>query len=139
VRVYDRYCRILDDLSNLEVQITGVTQTPSGILRLVAHTTATSNRLVPLISKLKRKYPEVALDITMTERPVDLVADGFDLGIVLPFMVSSEQVMTRLLERMPLGVFATEEYLASHRFPTTPADLNEHIFVVMPLSLGVVA
>ncbi|WP_028219592.1 LysR family transcriptional regulator [Paraburkholderia oxyphila] len=134
-RIYERCCRILDDLSNLETQMTGETQVPSGVLRVVAHTTATNNRLVPLIARFKRKYPEVTLDITMTERPVDLVADGFDLGIVLPFMLSSEQAVTRLLERVPLGIFATEAYLANHPRPQTPADLTGHKFVVMPPSL----
>ncbi|WP_322044755.1 LysR family transcriptional regulator [Paraburkholderia sp. J67] len=134
-RVYDRCCQILDDLSVVEDEMTGQTHTPSGVLRLVAHTTATNKRLVPLIASFKQRYPKVSLDITLTERPVDLVADGFDLGVVLPFMLSSDQAVTRLLERMPLGIFATEAYLASHARPVTPEDLAAHTFVVMPPSL----
>lgn len=134
-RVYERCSRILDDLSNAEAQLGGGTQIPSGTLRLVAHTTATINRLVPLISTFKVRYPEVAIDITLVERPVDLVADGFDLGIVLPSMLSSEQAVTKLLERMPLGIFASAGYLESHRRPVMPEDLGEHTFIALPLSL----
>ncbi|TDN61210.1 LysR substrate binding domain-containing protein [Paraburkholderia sp. BL10I2N1] len=76
---YQGCARILDDLETLEADASMQTREPSGVLRLVAHTTATVNRLVPLISTFKRKYPKVSLDVTLTERPVDLVADGYDL------------------------------------------------------------
>jgi DNA-binding transcriptional LysR family regulator len=131
-RAYEHCCRILDNLSNLEAQIRDETVIPSGVLRLVAHTTATILRLLPLITTFRQKYPGVVLDITFTERPVDLVADGFDLGIVLPFMMSSDQAVTKLLERMPLAIVATREYLANRRRPEIPMDLGEHTFVMAP-------
>ena len=101
---YEGCARILDDLEALEADASAQTREPSGVLRLVAHTTATVNRLVPLVSSFKLKHPKVSLDVTLTERPVDLVADGFDLGLVLPFMLSSDTVVTRLLERMPFAI-----------------------------------
>lgn len=134
-RIYEKCRRILDDLTNLEAKITSATQVPTGVLRVAAHTTATISRLVPLISTFRAKYPEVTLDITLTERPVDLVVDGFDLGIVLPYMLASDQVVSSMLERMPLGIFATEGYLRNRHRPTTPVDLGRHTFVVMPPSL----
>jgi DNA-binding transcriptional LysR family regulator len=134
-RAYERCCRILDDLATLEAQVTGGAANPSGVLRLVAHTTATITRLVPLISTFRERYPDVALDITFTERPVDLVGEGFDLGLVLPFMLSSDQAVTKLLERMPLAIVASPEYLATHARPELPQDLNEHRFVVIPPSM----
>ncbi|MGV2292295.1 LysR substrate-binding domain-containing protein [Trinickia sp. YCB016] len=134
-RVYERCCRVLDDLGVLEAEATTETHVPAGILRLVAHTTAAVERLVPLISSFKLKYPNISLDVTLTERPVDLVAEGFDLGIVLPFMLSTDTAVTRLLERMPLAVFATSDYLKSHQRPTHPAQIEEHLFVTMPPAL----
>ncbi|CAD6550395.1 HTH-type transcriptional regulator PgrR [Paraburkholderia hiiakae] len=134
-RIYGKCRRILDDLTNLEARITSATQVPTGVLRVAAHTTATISRLVPLISTFRSKYPEVTLDITLTERPVDLVVDGFDLGIVLPCMLASDQVVSTLLERMPLGIFATEGYLRNRCRPTTPVGLGRHTFVAMPPSL----
>jgi len=129
-RFYEGCARILDDLEALEADASSQTLEPSGVLRLVAHTTATVNRLVPLISTFKRKHPRVSLDVTLTERPVDLVADGFDLGIVLPFMLSTETVVTRLLERMSLVIVASPAYLKRHSRPTHPSDLADHTFVV---------
>jgi DNA-binding transcriptional LysR family regulator len=104
-------------------------------LRLVAHTTATVNRLVPLLAGFKLQNPKVSLDVTLLERPVDLVADGYDLGIVVPYMLTSDTTVTRLLERVPQVIVASPEYLRPHRRPEEPADLAEHLFVAVSPSL----
>jgi DNA-binding transcriptional LysR family regulator len=127
--------RILDDLEALEAGISSQAQEPSGVLRLVAHTTATSTRLVALISTFKRKHPKVSFDVTLTERPVDLVADGYDLGIVLPFMLGTDTTVTRLLERMQFSIVAAPKYLKQRSLPTHPSELAEHTFVAMSPSL----
>ncbi|HEY1999959.1 LysR family transcriptional regulator [Paraburkholderia sp.] len=134
-RFYAGSSRILDDLEVLEAEASMQTVQPAGVLRLVAHTTATVLRLVPLISTFKRKYSKVDLDVTLTERPVDLVADGYDLGIVVPFMLSAETVVTRLLERVPLTIVATPEYLKSRTVPLHPSELTRHTFVAVPPSV----
>ncbi|SOE94110.1 DNA-binding transcriptional regulator, LysR family [Burkholderia sp. D7] len=132
---YEGCSRILDDLDALEAQASKQTREASGVLRLVAHTTATVNRLVPLISTFRHKHPKVSLDVTLTERPVDLVADGYDLGVVLPFMLSSDTTVTRLLERIPLCIAAAPQYLQTLSRPRHPSELAEHTFVVMSPSL----
>jgi DNA-binding transcriptional LysR family regulator len=104
-------------------------------LRLVAHTTATINRLVPLIAGFKRAHPKVALDVTLTERPIDLVADGYDLGIVVPYMVTNETTVVRLLERIALVIVATPEYLRTSSIPRHPLELADHHFVLMSPSI----
>lgn len=134
-RFYNGCCRVLDDLDALEAGATEQTREASGVLRLVAHTTATVNRLVPLIASFKRAHPLVTLDVMLTERPVDLVADGYDLGIVLPFMLNNEATVTKLLERIPLALVTTPAYLAATSTPQHPADLESHRFVPMPPSL----
>ena len=68
-RFYEGCCRILDDLDGLEADAASRSREPTGVLRLVAHTTAMLTWLVPLISSFKRKHPKVALDVTLTERP----------------------------------------------------------------------
>jgi DNA-binding transcriptional LysR family regulator len=130
-RFYIGCARILDDLEALEAEATTQTREASGVLRLVAHTTATIHRLVPLVASFKHKHPKVSLEVTFTERPVDLVADGFDLGIVLPFMLSSDLTVTRLLERIQLAIVAAPEYLKNHSRPTHPSELVGHTFVTM--------
>ncbi|ANB75823.1 LysR family transcriptional regulator [Paraburkholderia phytofirmans] len=130
-RFYERCTKILDDLEALEAETLKETREPTGVLRLVAHTTATVYRLVPLLASFKRRYPKVSLEVTLVERPIDLVADGYDLGIVVPYMLTSDTTVTRLLEWVPQIVVASPAYLETHRTPTTPADLEEHTFVTM--------
>jgi DNA-binding transcriptional LysR family regulator len=134
-RFYDGCCRVLDDLDALEAGASEQTREANGVLRLVAHTTATVNRLVPLISSFKRAHPKVTLDVMLTERPVDLVADGYDLGLVLPFMLNNEATVTKLLERIPVALVTTPGYLAAASTPRHPTDLEAHVFVPMPPSL----
>lgn len=132
---YDGCCRVLDDLDALEAGASSESREAGGVLRVVAHTTATVNRLVPLISSFKRAHPKVSLDLTLTERPVDLVADGYDLGIVLPFMLNNDTTVTRLLERIPLALLTTPKYLEPYPPLTHPRQLAEHTFVTMPSAM----
>ncbi|HLX00681.1 MAG TPA: LysR family transcriptional regulator [Trinickia sp.] len=100
-RFYDGCCRILDDLDCLEANAANHGRVQAGVLRLAAHTTATLTWLAPLVASFKRKYSNIAPDITLTERPVDLTADGYDLGIVLPFMLATDlaEAARRLVPR----------------------------------------
>jgi DNA-binding transcriptional LysR family regulator len=121
--------RILAELGALETEARNGIIEPTGVLRLVAHTTATMNVLVPLIADFKKQFPSVYLDITLTERPVDLVEDGFDLGLLLPSMLTTDRAITRLLMRVTVALVSTPEYLASHGCPRTPQDLEGLRFV----------
>ncbi|WP_028208586.1 LysR family transcriptional regulator [Paraburkholderia nodosa] len=134
-RFYDGCCRVLDDLDCMEASAAGHGRLPTGVLRLVAHTTAALTWLAPLIASFRRKHGNVTLDITLTERPVDLTADGYDLGIVLPFMLATDLAVTRLLQRLPLVIVTTEAYLGRHPRPRHPADLEQHAFVTVPPSM----
>jgi DNA-binding transcriptional LysR family regulator len=77
----------------------------------------------------------VRLDVTLTERPVDLVGEGYDIGIVVPYMLTSETTVVRLVERIPVVIVATPAYLRAHPRPETPAALAEHAFVPLSPSL----
>jgi DNA-binding transcriptional LysR family regulator len=134
-RFYEGCVRILDDLDALEADVASQTREAGGVLRLVAHTTAAINRLVPLIAGFKRDHPKVTLDVTLTERPVDLVADGYDLGIIVPYMVTSEMTVVRLLDRIPVVIVATPEYLQASSIPRDPSQLADHLFVLMSPSI----
>ncbi|MGU7783058.1 LysR family transcriptional regulator [Burkholderia sp. PU8-34] len=134
-RIYERCAAVLDELDALEAEAVTHTREPDGLLRLVAHTTAALNRLVPLIAGFKAAYPKVRLDVTLTERPVDLVGEGYDIGIVVPYMLTTESTVVRLLERIPVVIVATPEYLRAHGRPATPAELADHPFVPLSPSL----
>ncbi|MGF6770598.1 DNA-binding transcriptional LysR family regulator [Paraburkholderia sp. GAS199] len=127
--------RVLADLDAIEAEARrGITE-PTGMLRLVAHTTATVNVLVPLIAEFKKEFPAIHLDIALTERPVDLVEEGYDLGILLPFMLTTDKVITRLLTRIPVSLVSSPAYIAAQGAPVTPSDLEKYKFVALPPSI----
>ncbi|KVG70658.1 hypothetical protein WJ55_12880 [Burkholderia ubonensis] len=93
--------RVLADLDALEEGASMLAREPTGVLRVIAHATAATSRITPLLASFKRKHPKIDIDVTLAERPVDLVAEGFDVGLLLPFMLTSDTVVTRLVERIP--------------------------------------
>ena len=131
-RFYDGCCRVLDDLDCLESDARSQGHLPVGVLRLVAHTTATSGWLAPLVASFKRQNPNVMVEVTLVEGTVDLATEGYDIGLVLPFMLATDLAVTRLLHRLPLAIVATPHYLDARGRPCHPADLADHVFVTVP-------
>ncbi|SAK58385.1 LysR family transcriptional regulator [Caballeronia hypogeia] len=134
-RVFADCSRLLDELQAMEERASNRASEATGLLRLVAHTTAMISRYAPLVASFRRAHPQVRLDISLTERPVDLVGEGYDLAIVLPFMLSTDTAVTRLLERIPLVLVASPAYLAQHPAPRHPSELADHVFVPMSPSI----
>ncbi len=130
-RFFTDCSRLLDELQATEERAANRASEATGLLRLVAHTTVMMNRYVPLVADFRRAHPHVRLDVTLTERPVDLVGEGYDLAIVLPFMLSSDTVVTRQLEIIPQMLVASPAYLAARH----PSELIDHTFVPMSPSI----
>ncbi|VXB61693.1 LysR family transcriptional regulator [Burkholderia sp. 8Y] len=126
-------CRaLLEELDHLETAVTHTEGEPSGTLRVVASSALSLLTLTPLIDGFRQLYPKVHVRLTLAERHVDLVEDGYDVGIVAAFMVSS----TALVER-PIGVsalipVATPAFVAEHGMPASPADLQGMPCVALP-------
>lgn len=126
---YDGCKRVLAQLDELEDGIASLTHEPTGVLRIVAHSNATANCLPMLTTGFKRRYPAITLDVTLAERPIDLVAEGYDIGLVLPFMLSAETVVTRTVDRIQLVLVASTDYIDSHPAICHPGELCGHSFV----------
>src|SRR5690606_17779465 len=71
-------------------------ETPSGTLRINAFATAAREILAPLILDYLRRYPQVQIDLVTEGRLVDVVADGFDLGIRSADLVPSDMIAVKL-------------------------------------------
>jgi DNA-binding transcriptional LysR family regulator len=126
-------CRaLLEELDHLESMVAHTEGDPSGTLRVVASGSLSLLSLTPLIDGFRQLYPKVNVRLTLSERHVDLVEDGFDVGIVTAFMVSSTALVERPVATNTLIPVATPEYLAEHGSPESPADLMQHSFVALP-------
>jgi DNA-binding transcriptional LysR family regulator len=104
---------------------------PSGELRITAPNDVGVELLADLIPAFSRRYPRVVLDICLTNRTVDLVAEGFDLAIraVADAPADSGMVMRRLRAAV-LGIFASPSYLARRGTPRTLEETVSHDWIV---------
>ena len=126
-------CRaLLEELDHLESTVTHTEGEPSGTLRVVASSALSLLTLTPLIDDFRKLYPKVNVRLTLAERHVDLVEDGYDVGIVTAFMVSSTALVERPVGTNALVPVATPAFIAEHGMPGAPADLQTLPSVGLP-------
>jgi DNA-binding transcriptional LysR family regulator len=116
---------ILDTVSEAEDEMSTQTGTASGQLRISAPVTFGVRHLAPLWGQFRQRHPKVTLDITLADRVVDLIEEGYDLAIRIGRLSSSTLVSRQLaLSRMVLC--AAPGYLAAHGTPQHPHELAQH-------------
>lgn len=126
---YDRIRAILDDLETLDAQVKDRAATPRGRLRLTAPLTFGTLRLVPALNDFAVRYPEIELDVSFTDRMVNLVDEGFDAAIRAGRMVDSSLIARKLCDMQTL-VVAAPAYLAQAGVPAHPSDLSRHACII---------
>ena len=101
-------------------------ETPSGTLRINAFATAAREILSPLLLQFLRRYPQVHIDLVTEGRLVDIVADGFDVGIRTADLVPSDMIAVPLGLYRRYAVVASPSYFTTHGTPLVPPDLQAH-------------
>jgi DNA-binding transcriptional LysR family regulator len=100
--------------------------TPSGIIRINAAPFAARDIISPLVLEFLRRYPDMVVDLVTEGRLVDIVADGFDIGVRVAGLVPSDMIAMPLGRPQRYAVVASPDYLAKHGIPVTPPDLLNH-------------
>ena len=100
--------------------------TPSGTLRINAFAAGAREILSPLILAFLRRHPEVHIDLVTEGRLVDVVAEGFDLGVRRADLVPADMIAVSLGRPQRYAVVASPAYFSQHEAPRTPADLATH-------------
>jgi DNA-binding transcriptional LysR family regulator len=81
--------------------------------------------LLPKLKKFTTTFPDVVLDVTTSNDPIDLVASGFDAGVHIGELIQRDMVAVRVSEDLRLAVVGSPEYFRSHAIPRTPHELRE--------------
>lgn len=108
---------------------------PSGTLRINSFAVA-AQQILPLVLEFLRRYPQVHVDIVTEERLVDIVADGFDLGVRSSDLVPNDMIAVSLGEPLRRVVVAAPSYLAEKEAPRVPTDLGNHSCIRVRLPSG---
>mgnify|MGYP000862471725 CR=1 FL=1 len=96
--------------------------TPSGLLRINASVQA-GREIAPLVMAFLRRHPEMQVDLVTEGRLVDIVAEGFDLGVRPADLVPRDMIALPFGKPQRYAVVASPNWVASHGLPQTPADL----------------
>jgi DNA-binding transcriptional LysR family regulator len=96
--------------------------TPSGLLRINASVQA-GREIAPLVMAFLRRHPEMQVDLVTEGRLVDIVAEGFDLGLRPADLVPRDMIALPLGKPQRYAVVASPDWVATHGLPLTPADL----------------
>jgi DNA-binding transcriptional LysR family regulator len=121
---YERAQRILGDVEDAERNAQALQTTPRGILRLNT-SVATSTFLAPVIAKFVALNPEVSISMSMSDREVDLVEEGFDLAI-RNMPIADSSLISRRVASYHFILVGAPEYFAKHGKPVHPSDLVSH-------------
>lgn len=121
---YERCMHILAEMEEAETAVQAMHAKPNGTLRLNV-STAIPFFVAPVIAEFTSLYPAVKVDMTMSDRMVDLVEEGIDLAIVTMPVPNSNLVMRRV-GTFKLLVCGSPDYFAQHGFPREPGDLVNH-------------
>lgn len=116
----------LGDVESVLDQIVGLRGRPAGRVRLVAPRLAAKMVLAPKLEAFTREYPDVVLDITTDDSPLDLVAGRFDAGIHLGEFIERDMIAVRVSADQRAAIVAAPRYLESHPRPESPRDLTHH-------------
>ena len=110
--------------------------TPSGMLRINAFATAAREILSPLVLEFLRRYPQVQVDLVTEGRLVDIVAEGFDLGVRAGGLVPTDMIAVSLGRPQRYAVVGSPAYFKTHGKPRVPPDLLKHSCIRVRLPNG---
>jgi DNA-binding transcriptional LysR family regulator len=122
---YARTVQVLTDLAEAEAEAREATLRPRGMLRVTASVVFGMMHVAPLFESLMRQYPELSVDLSLTDRFVDLIEEGIDLAFRIGALPDSQLVARRLCTNHRVLV-ASKSYLDEHGTPTQPSDLARH-------------
>lgn len=122
---YDSARRVIETLDEAEAVVSGFSGMPHGALRVTAPLGLGRRLIAPLVPRFCAEYPGVEIRLRLSDRNVDIIADGIDLSFFLGEPQDSALKWRRIAECKRILV-ATPEYLAQHGTPQTPDELLAH-------------
>jgi LysR family transcriptional activator of dmlA len=121
---------LIDELNVLEQTIAGSHAVPRGLLRVHATLGFGRRHIVPAVSRFIQDFPQVEVQLQLSDRPANLVEDGFDIAIRFGDMPDS-RLTTRTIAFNRRLLCASPNYLQKAGVPLRPSDLQSHDCIVI--------
>ena len=125
-QLYRAVSPALEDVSTAIKAVGELRDQPSGMLRLTVSSIAEKFLSGSLLAGFLAAYPDIRLDITVTDEEFDIVAEGFDAGVRLGEVIEQDMMALPVSDEQRQMVMASPDYLARHEAPAHPRDLPKH-------------
>ncbi|AYD67149.1 LysR family transcriptional regulator [Achromobacter sp. B7] len=122
--------RILADLEALERSVSSARAQPQGLLRLNATFGFGRAHIVPAVSDFARQYPDVEVLMRLTDRPLNLIEEGFDVAVRFGDLPDARLTARKIASNRRL-LCASPRYLDTYGEPRTPGELQRHRCIVV--------
>ena len=122
---YDRATRVISDATEADAMASSMQATPKGELRVSGPLSFGVRHLAPAVGAFLTAYPEVSARVSLDDRFVELVAEGYDLAIRIGALPDSSLMAKKLAESAML-LIASPDYLARNGTPETVEALADH-------------
>lgn len=124
---YLKRCQlILADIDNAEEEASGAHERPAGVLRMHSFASIGQHYVLPAISRYRALYPEVAVELTLSQQLPDLFEGSADVAVVGASTLPNSDLVSLLLGTTFSILCASPAYIHAHDAPKTPADLLHH-------------
>lgn len=134
-RSYYEHCvRILEDIGEAELSISEMQQKPRGTLRVNAPMSFGLTHVSPLVPTFAARYPEVRIELSMDDRPIDLIQEGFDVALRGRSSLPDSSLIARRIAPLRRVVCASPGYIEHYGFPQCPMELSQHRCLIYSLS-----
>jgi DNA-binding transcriptional LysR family regulator len=122
---YERCTRIAAEVEEAEAAVTRLHSAPRGTLKVNAPMSFALAHIAPAIGQFLGEHPELTVDISMSDRFVDLIDEGFDLAVRIADLPDSSLIARRIAPNRRVAC-AAPAYLERHGTPTTLEELADH-------------
>lgn len=121
---YERVLRVLADVDDAETSLSSASASPRGRLRVDVPSPLARMILVPALPAFHARYPEIQLDMGVSDRMVDVIGDNMDC-VVRGGELTDQSLVARRVADLQLGVYAAPSYLAHAGEPSHPRELED--------------
>ena len=129
-RYYEACTRVLADIQEADAEVAAGRVEPRGALKVALPASFGHQHVAPLVPKFAERYPKVELALSLSDRSVNVMDEGFDVAVCIADLRDSSLAARRLAPNRRV-VCASPAYLAAHGTPRTPEDLAKHNCLVV--------
>ena len=122
---YEACARVLADIEEADATVSAGRVEPRGTLRVALPASFGLQHIAPLVPRFAERYPQIQLALSLSDRTVNLIEEGFDLAVRIAHLEDSSLTARKLAPNRRV-VCASTAYLARHGTPRTPGELARH-------------